>query len=166
MEHPTLIYRCSRCGISRHENVIATALHCPCGESFEFTCMPEIDGKAPSFKVLLLDNRDTLGCYVLPKAIGDLGSRDVRIKGAWLPEIHNGKLSIYVSCVRCGTINDLSDIRTLLHVGLDAVIDCFHCGECLCDHFIVLGDFLHYLYFPRKELNGNIVFFRGQVIRM
>jgi len=145
---PELCYPCS-CGRENFVNAVLGDFNCECGRlaSCQADVPLEVDPESKRY-------------IIIRKAKG-FGRGTRRAKGAWMSQVESGAFSVYVSCVRCGTINDLSD-AAIDNLGY---CHCFYCGQCGCDHFVRLEGFRPPLGLPFKHLRGSVIFEGGRVFR-
>ena len=156
-KYPKITYACP----DGHEFVmnalfadgVCTCTGLRCDGRFESCDKPlgpcRIDGLIPHF---VKDGQ------IVFSEVRSFGPKKDRVKGAWMSEIVRGFRSIYISCGRCGTINDISD-----NYFYDNKSECFHCGECGCDHYILLEGFKEWPDVPRKPMAAGVQFTEGEV---
>lgn len=148
-----LTYYCQECDSTIREEELSSGMNrCLECDSIYDPKTIRLGGKPLSVEF----NRD--GKYVIPR-VKNLGTGENRIYGAWMPEVKKRGLSVYYSCLFCGTINDVSDLR----ISPGGAGTCFYCGGCSCDNHIVFGGWNQYRDMPRKKMNRDCVFERGMV---
>jgi len=152
---PKISYHCSHCEDADQRNtrnlIVGKNWCAGCGHR---TGLCKIEGVRTRFKADPYNSK-----YVIFRKVMDFGRGKNRARGAWMVRIESGWRSLYVSCGRCGAINDLSNANTQ-----NGYCECFHCGRCGCDHFVRLDGFEMSKYPPFKRLDHSIRFEGGRVV--
>lgn len=85
--------------------------------------------------------------YILTPGDLSTADRETRQKGFWQVESTSEGKRVYMSCYRCGAVNDFSDHR----VGADGFIyPCVVCRACKAHEFVFMDQWTHG---ERKEIH-------------